>query len=254
VEFREFPVDTGITFALAAIGIAIVLLTMTRTTRFVWWIIAGILGASGVVLLIYGVCDGPTVVVSPNSAVFDNLGDLYSFDVRNERSADVYSVCVLLTIDDRDYSPKDFTFSIPQGDLKPIVANRPPSAPAGAPDLADTMELTCHDGDDRIAFLIVLAHLKPQESRNMELSLTGGVTVIEKPTPPSALMKPRVLVSAPETTVRAIMNYQTMALPVNVSANSSRYCVRFPKFKPPRNLFDCGSPQYFKITNTLAHK
>jgi hypothetical protein len=253
VEFNEFWVGTGLAVLAIAVGIVIVLLRITRVIRLALWVIAACLGIVGVGLMLYGWCAGSTVIVSPITVVFANLGDLYSFDVRNEKSADVYSVCVLLTIQNRDYSPKDFTLSIPQDDLKAAVAERPPVLPAAAPDFGDIVEFTCRDGDDRITFLVILPHLKPQESRGMELGLTGGVTVIAKPVPSAPPMKLE-LVPAPKTTVLAIIdNYQTIEPSINVSATSSSYYVG-SKFNLSRPLFHCSPMMFFVRKNKSAHR
>jgi hypothetical protein len=53
--------------------------------------------------------------------------------------------------------------------------------------------------------------------------------------------------------VQATINeYQTMVLPANVASTSSEYCVRFPKYKISRTLFDCIRSQVFFAKNPSA--
>jgi len=139
----------------------------SKLARAVWTTLVSLLAAALLFFSYLFTC--PTLTISPTSAKFSAVGELYSFRVENKSDRDTYMNSFVFYLDSEAYSANDFDFQIEPDSLKPL-AQQLDGVDYGVPDIFGVLGFL-PDLLSRRFFLVNVYHLAPHESRQVSIKL-----------------------------------------------------------------------------------
>jgi len=137
----------------------------SRRARFIWSAVVSLVSGILFLVLYFVVC--PTLTISPSSATFSTIGQLYTFRVENRSDHDTYMNSFVFYFDSSAYSEKDFDFQISEGSLKPL-AQQLDGVYWELPDMAAEVGFVPESSNTHF-FLLHVYRLKAHESREFSI-------------------------------------------------------------------------------------
>jgi hypothetical protein len=155
------------TWMLATVAVWIRCSVFAKVVRLIWTMIAAVMIGVVCVLLYFLTC--PTLKISPSTAKFSAVGELYTFRVENKSDSDTYMNSFLFYLESSSYSTADFDFQVLKDSRKPL-GQQPDGVTLEVPDVFGEFGSLPESSSTHV-FLLYVYHLRPHEFREVSIRL-----------------------------------------------------------------------------------